>query len=163
MFAACFHDLPAPTAPISFQSKTEITRLPKSRKASVDLFFKTMTMTPYDRWLANISLPASAVGFNFHMCRCNISLHVCVHGFRCPSCYGPTLQRGDTRQIFRRCWWSWLRLWDRKTVFHSTPALSLWLVEAIGCPSLRFGFGNNPSRPRGAPGQQHQVVWLRCC
>lgn len=39
-----------------------------------------MTMTPDDPWLANISLPASAVGFDFHMCQCNISLHVRVHG-----------------------------------------------------------------------------------
>lgn len=37
-------------------------------------------MTPDDPWLANISLPASAVGFNFQMCQCSISLHVRVHG-----------------------------------------------------------------------------------
>lgn len=69
-----------PPHPVSFQSKNVKPRLPKSRKASVDLFFKTMTMTPDDPRLANISLPASAVGFDFHMRQCNISLHVRVHG-----------------------------------------------------------------------------------
>lgn len=39
-----------------------------------------MMMTPDDPWLANINRPASAVGFKFQMCQCNINLHVRVHG-----------------------------------------------------------------------------------